>query len=84
MSATNKYDNNVFTPGSRPKPSFATIILSIVSIAMIIGGFYLMGLAFEYDELTAIMFFAGGLMLDTIAFYLLFSFIPGREDAAIK
>lgn len=83
MSAA-KHNDELFAQASRPAASFGTILLFLITFVMLVGGFYLFGISFEYGEsMTSIWLFTAGLLLDSLAFWLAFGVIPRREKMEI-
>lgn len=79
-----KHNDELFAPATRPAASVGTIALFLVVIALLIGGFYLFAEAFNHGEtVTSLLIFTAGLVLDTLAFWLAFGLIPGREKMEI-
>ena len=69
----------LFVASAQPKPSLTTILLFVLVALLVFGGFYLMGAAFSVAEGLGFWFFAGGLALDVIGFWLAFGIIPNRR-----
>lgn len=68
----------VFAPSPRPRLSAGSAIAVLFAIALMLGGFYAMAIAFSVHEY-AIPLFAGGLLLEVIGFWFTFGWLPGRE-----
>ncbi|MFA5605678.1 MAG: hypothetical protein WDA07_00620 [Leucobacter sp.] len=69
----------IFAPSPRPRITFGTAILVLLTVILVFGGFYLMGAAFSVPEEQAFWVFAAALALDTIGFWIAFGIIPSRE-----
>lgn len=82
--AAAKHNDQLFAQASRPAASFGTVVLFLLTFALMLGGFYLFSIAFEVgDNLDALWLFTAGLVLDTIAFFIAFALISGREKMAL-
>ena len=68
----------VFAPSPRPRLAASSFFALVVSFIFIFGGFYLMSLAFSFEDI-GIWLFAGGMLADTIGFWIAFGWLPNRE-----
>lgn len=79
MSGENTQNDSLFTPAITPKVSAGSLLRVIVSIALVLAGFWLFGIAFSVPAEFEIAAFAGGVVLDTIGFILAFGTNPASE-----
>ena len=82
-------NESLFAGSPRPRPSILTIILFIVSAGLVFGGFYLMGVAFNFTDADqgptwflhpAIVTFFSAIVIDTIGFFIAFQLLAKPED----
>ncbi len=76
MSSVQNENQALFEPAGHARVSAVDVLLFLISAALVFGGFYIMGHAFDSEE-GAIQLFAGGLMLDALGLWLAFGVIPG-------
>ena len=69
----------LFQPSHTPRLPALDIVLIIVSMLLVFGGFYMMALAFSIHE-WAIWLFVGGIVVDAIGFWIAFGLLPARDD----
>lgn len=75
---SNGHPTAVFAPSPRPRVSVGSAIAVLFAFALMLGGFYAMAMAFSIHEY-AIPLFAGGLLLEIIAFVFAFGGVPERK-----
>lgn len=68
---------SLFQTSSHPRLTFGTLLLFLLSMVFVLGGFYLMGAAFGGSEADHWLF-AGGLAADAFGFWMAFGLIPNR------
>lgn len=68
----------VFAPSPRPRLSAFSALMVLVTGAFILGGFYLMSIAFTYHEI-GLWLFVGGLLADVIGFWIAFGLLSSSE-----
>lgn len=69
---------DLFEPASGPGAGAATVLVFIIALVLVFGGFYLMGSAFGATE-HGFWIFAAGLAADTLGFWLAFGLWPNRK-----
>lgn len=65
----------LFEPSPHPRMSAFDLLCFLVSAALVFGGFYVMSLAFTYEEWGFWLFF-GGVLLDALGLWMAFGLIP--------
>lgn len=68
---------SLFQPSPTPRLSALEVVIFVLSIVLIFGGFYLFGAAFGHEW--AFELFAAGIIADTIGFWLAFGWLAGRK-----
>lgn len=71
MARETQSNTELFEPGAAPAPGGSVIAVFVVSLLMIFGGFYLMGLAFSLEDPWHWLF-APALLLSVLGFVVAF------------
>lgn len=74
----NSAPERLFEPSPTPRLPASEIVLILLAMALVFGGFYMMALAFSVPE-WAFWLFGGGIVVDAIGFWVAFGLIPSRE-----
>lgn len=65
----------LFTPAPNRRISAGSVTLFIISSVFVFGGFWVMSLAFSYEDI-AIWLFGGGIILDALGLWMAFGLAP--------
>lgn len=68
----------LFEPSPTPRMPFSEVLLVVLAMVLVFGGFYMMALAFSMHE-WALWLFGGGIVVDAIGFWIAFGLIPSRD-----
>lgn len=63
---------------STPRMPAGDLVLTVLAMVFILGGFFMMGSSFSFHEY-AFPLFIGGVLVDAFGFWLAFGIIPKRE-----
>lgn len=66
---------------SAAPPSIGAVILVLVLTALMIGGFWVMGQAFNAEPGRELFFFLGGLLLSCLPFFVTFTLLSDGRDS---
>ena len=75
---TSNTSGQLFEPTPRSRMSAGDVLLFVVSLVLMLGGFYLMGVAFDFQQ-WGLELFGAGLLAEALGFWLVFGAIANRE-----
>lgn len=75
---TTTASNQLFQPAPTARLSGLERVLLILSFVLVFGGFYVMSLAFTFQE-WGVELFMGGLLLDAIGLWIPFGWLANRR-----